>query len=373
MGKPIERLSEFVSCIKSDDPNGEKVLLYRGHSKHSFELRAGIYRNENYPTESESEIYKDVRHNFPHHFQNHNTNMDDLIKMQHYGIPTRLIDLTFNPLVALFFACGGYDNNVEEDGEVLMFIIDKKSMSFSDDVSPLLMIGVNEQENYKLCRAVFYPFNKFLREIDRLKKEKPNLKQGLEKLSETINVEYKKYSDDPLAIDYVIRTIEDIIKSFIQDDKQKFNNLNDFFKSRVSEGIIDFAKKFDLKIDTSQFGNMSSLFQGFLRGLLIKPKMNNERIKMQQGAFLIHSPVYIDIEYDLKNTEKSNWPEYNDVKIHDIRIAKDSKKQILSELARNGITYNFLFPELGNYSHEIERKYSASSKNLNSFDVGETV
>jgi hypothetical protein len=38
--------------------------------------------------------------------------------LQHYGIPTRLMDLTENALVALFFACEG---NPDKDGEVLVF------------------------------------------------------------------------------------------------------------------------------------------------------------------------------------------------------------------------------------------------------------
>ena len=41
----------------------------------------------------------------PQSFSECKSALDYLVQMQHYGLPTRLLDMTTNPLVALYFAC----------------------------------------------------------------------------------------------------------------------------------------------------------------------------------------------------------------------------------------------------------------------------
>jgi hypothetical protein len=69
-------------------------------------------------------------------FQNDQYCFDRLVRMQHFGLPTRMLDITENPLVSLFFACSSHPN---DDAEVIMFRVTSDAVKYydSDTVSCL--------------------------------------------------------------------------------------------------------------------------------------------------------------------------------------------------------------------------------------------
>ena len=101
-----------------DSPYHEHSLFYRGQANIDYKdrLAAGIYR----VTEKHDEhyYYHEMQVRCPSFFSNMK-NINKLTYMQHYGCPTRLLDITSNPLVALYFACCGHQN--EKDGVVFVF------------------------------------------------------------------------------------------------------------------------------------------------------------------------------------------------------------------------------------------------------------
>ncbi|WP_269079324.1 FRG domain-containing protein [Lysinibacillus xylanilyticus] len=88
---------------------------------------------------SESQVLKEDE------FKDITTPIDYLAKMQHYGIPTRLIDLTVDPLIALFFSVQNID--VESDSLVYVFI--KKGLS-KDSKHVRLLSLLPKLENYDI-------------------------------------------------------------------------------------------------------------------------------------------------------------------------------------------------------------------------------
>lgn len=124
-----------------------EAVFFRGHSKTSYKLVPNIYRDRKI-IDNEHIIFKELLLRCPQDFSHCRSTFEFLVKMQHYSLPTRLLDITTNPLIALYFAC---KSNQTDDGELITFSLPKEKIKYydSDTVSVLSNIS-RRPKNFKI-------------------------------------------------------------------------------------------------------------------------------------------------------------------------------------------------------------------------------
>lgn len=113
----IQTLENFMS-LQYGLPEAD---FFRGQSSTEYKLIPSIGRRfkdgeESVLKQYEKEIFEDFKRKYSMFTDVRPKNDKEFLFLaQHYGLPTRLLDWTYNPLIALYFAC---ESNFEKNGVV---------------------------------------------------------------------------------------------------------------------------------------------------------------------------------------------------------------------------------------------------------------
>ena len=152
MAAEVTTLAEYVRRIEARKASAKEVRFYRGHARPGFSLQPGLFRHR--PNRKhEKNLLRELISLHPAEFSEDVGVFEQLARMQHYSLLTRLLDMSSNPLVALYFACG---TPYTENGEVIYVALSPERVKYYDSdtvscVANLANLNGLERDELRVC------------------------------------------------------------------------------------------------------------------------------------------------------------------------------------------------------------------------------
>lgn len=248
---PIIPITGFPYCEKE---SSTMSIVFRGQANKSFELTPSIFRNGH--LQSENKIFEKGLEMVGKEFPDIERDFDKLAIMQHYGIPTRLLDFSLRPLIALYFACC---DCFDKDGRVFLLRANDTKIE-AEEIEAIL---------------------KFI-------------------------------------------SLESVSDNYFEDMRNRLGRM--YPRNKLADMLN--------------------------RDYLVYPYISNQRLKLQNGVFVIFGQDLRSVSktaHNLTDGELRSWPNNSKSYIHAylsyIDIPAIAKQSILSELNDKGINDNSVYPD----------------------------
>ncbi len=278
----IERLTQLAESGK---------FIFRGYSKQD-QLVPNIIRH-NLVDQENALLFEFERS--ANQYINTSNPVDFMSYAQHYGLATRLLDFTYNPFVALFFA---------------LFTPKSNNYKVQEDKNYYYIRYCDTDTNILIHHVPIFNQGYFF-EINSM------AKQSVE-LIETINMMFnERYIDESFSLDR-----KSVIKKFFTT----------IAKKTLDCDCEQYTKENEEKIERKVL-------------FFIDPNQSNQRLVMQQGLFLF--PYTLD---------EQKHVELLDLNTKLIRINKVIREGLQAYLDTIGVNSYRLMPDLSSVCEAVERK-----------------
>lgn len=347
----VKNLSEYInlvtkiSSIKSDYLMGD-VVIFRGISDAQYDLAPGLERLKNRDEDTEMNLINDFLTRRPDAF-NGLSDFDILAKMQHYGLPTRLLDFSINPLVALYFAC---ESKTTKNGRILCH-----STFLQNDTSEITT---------EICSAaVRKQFDVYCSVDEYLCNEKLRLHDYLSEiyLYDKTTVVRPKYWNQRIANQAGVfmvfpNNLYDRYRKLLimANDQGLVNAINQFVPKNFDETIIN---EILLKEPIDYYRATYDVNNNYLSNECLRIMVNSYINGPYDFYIWDRANKYFEGRFLMEISLKQLDSEIIQNSFCSIIVEHNNKKKILSELSHIGIGADYIYPELEYTAKEIKRKY----------------
>ena len=331
----INSVSDLSQSLQTlGEPEKGHTRCFRGHGDEGWQMRPSIYR-ETSLIENEDKIIKDALTYCPDDFLPSDTLFEKLVKLQHYGYSTRLLDLTTNALVALYFSAWN-KQHYDKDGELIILDIPDEQIKYGDSDTISILSAISLQS---------YLFN-----YSQLQEKSEKNAKGIVDRKTLLSI--KEFLN-----------LEDLHKALLENKPEVGTLLSHYMNGMEVHYEDEFISIFNaekeiisllhtIRTDKPHFRPVINP-SDFNRVLCVRAKLNNARISRQQGCFLL---------FGIKDnkTEAAAIPaewQPSALSSQKILVKAESKAAIMKELKSFGISKRTLFPELEAQATEIMNHY----------------
>lgn len=343
----IKNLSDYIHLVTSISSVNKgpysNTVIFRGISDFQYNLVPGLARLKKSDEDTELDLINDFLTRRPDAF-NGLSDFDILAKMQHYGLPTRLLDFSLNPLVALYFAC---ESKTTKNGRILCH-----STYLQNDTSLVT--------NAICSAAVRKMFDDCYTVDEYLCNEKLSLRKYLIDVylcGETIVVR-PKYWNQRIANQAGVfmvfpNNLRDRYKNvLIHSGEQEISKVI----QNYGFGVIDENIIKDI-LQNEPINYYKEDTEHYLSDECIRIMIDSYKNKPYEEGFGDKNIKYFENRFKMDSSLKMLDSEIIQNSFCSIIVESKNKKKILRELSNVGISTDYIYPELEYTAKEIKRKY----------------